>query len=65
VAGLGWSNGREGNAGCSVATGTASRVRQVKGEDPDKKGIHRSLRLGVGRGADNPNHKKYVLLKGF
>ena len=32
-----WSNGPESYAGRSVATGRASHVREVKGDDPDKK----------------------------
>jgi hypothetical protein len=38
VAGLVWSNDPESNAGGSVATGRASPARQIKGDDPDKKG---------------------------
>ena len=36
VVGLVWSNDIESYAGGSVATGTASHVGQVKGDDPDK-----------------------------
>jgi hypothetical protein len=38
----------------ACATGRASHVRQVKGDDPDKKGINWPSRLGVGREANNP-----------
>ena len=37
---LAWSNDPESYAGGSVATGRASHARQVKGDDPDKKGYH-------------------------
>ena len=33
-----WSNGGESYAGGSEATGMASRARQFKGDDPQKKG---------------------------
>jgi len=33
-----WSNDPESYTGCSVATGRVSQARQVKGDDPDKKG---------------------------
>ena len=39
VVGLVWSNDPESYAGDSVATGRVSHVRQVKGDDPEKKGI--------------------------
>jgi len=38
VVGLVWSNDPESCPGCSDAIGMASRARQVKGDDPDKKG---------------------------
>jgi len=38
VVGLGWSNNPESCAGGSVAIGRAFHARQVKGDDPDKKG---------------------------
>jgi len=44
----------ESYAGSSVAAGRASRARQVKGVDPDKKGIPCSSRFRVGRGANKP-----------
>jgi hypothetical protein len=37
VAGLEWSNDPESYAGGSVATGSVSHARQVKGGDPDIK----------------------------
>ena len=38
VVGLAWSNDPESYAGGSDATGMASCAREVKGDDPDKKG---------------------------
>jgi hypothetical protein len=46
----------------AYATGRASHVRQVKGDDPDKKGYQVS-RLGVWRGANNPTQYKKLLLR--
>jgi hypothetical protein len=36
--GLVWSNDPQSNAGGCVATGMASHVRQVEGDDPEGKG---------------------------
>jgi len=38
VVGLAWSNDPESYPGGNDATGMASRAREVKGDDPDKKG---------------------------
>jgi hypothetical protein len=38
VVGFEWSNEPESYAGGSVASGRMSHSRQVKGDDPDKKG---------------------------
>jgi len=38
----------------ACATGRASHARQIKGDDPDNKGISWSSRLGVGRDTNNP-----------
>jgi len=38
VVGLAWSNDPDTYAGSSLATGTASHARQVKGDNPVKKG---------------------------
>jgi len=46
--GLAWSNDPEIYAGNSGATGTASRARQVKGVDPDKKGCPGPPGWGLG-----------------
>jgi len=40
------------HAGSSVATGRISHVKQVKGYDPNKKGIPWSSRVGVEDEAD-------------
>jgi hypothetical protein len=47
----------------AYATGRASHARQVKGGDPDKKGIPWSSRLGVWHGANNPTVKNLLLRK--
>jgi len=44
---LAWSKDPENCAGCRVATGRVSGAGQVKGDDPDKKGITWLSRLGV------------------
>jgi hypothetical protein len=51
VVGIAWSYDSDSYAGSSVATGRVSNARQVKGDDPDKKG-YLSM-LGVGHGAEN------------
>jgi hypothetical protein len=38
VVGLAWSNDPDSYTGGIVATGKVSHARQVKGDDPDKKG---------------------------
>jgi hypothetical protein len=38
VVGLVWSHDSKSYAGVAYATGRASHARQVKGDDPDKKG---------------------------
>jgi hypothetical protein len=38
VVGLAWSNDNENYPGGILASGRASRARQDKGDDPDKKG---------------------------
>jgi hypothetical protein len=54
VLGLAWSYDPESYAGGSVVAGRVSHAGQVKGDDPDKKGIPWPSRLGVGRGVDGP-----------
>jgi hypothetical protein len=61
--GLKSSNDPYSYAGGSVATGRAYHARQVKGDDPDKKGYPRPPGCGVGRGAYN--HIKNGLLRSF
>jgi len=53
VVGLVWSNDPESCAGGSDTTGIASRARQVKGDDPDKKGYPGPPGWGLGHEADN------------
>jgi hypothetical protein len=45
----------------AYATGKASHARQVKDDDPDKKGIPWSSRLGVGLRLTTPPRKKVLL----
>ena len=52
VVGLVWSNDPESCAGGSDATGMASHARQVKGDDPDKKGYPGPPGWGIGCEAD-------------
>jgi hypothetical protein len=47
----------------AYATGRASHARQVKGDDPDKKGIPWSSRLGFGVGLTTPHSKKLIVTK--
>ena len=53
VVGLEWSDHPESFDGSSVGTGRASHTRQVKGDDPDKKGYPGPTGLVLGHGADN------------
>jgi len=53
VVGLLWSNDPESCAGGSVATGRVFHASQVDGDDPDKKVIPWSSRLGFGFEAYN------------
>ena len=45
----------------AYATGRASHARQVKGDDPDKKGYPGPPGWGVGREVNNLPHKKILL----
>ena len=48
MVGLVWSNDLESYAVGSVATGRVSHARQVKGDDPDKKGCYGPPGWGLG-----------------
>ena len=50
--GLAWSNDPESCAGGSVATGRVSQARQVRGDDPDKKGYPGPPGWGLGLEAE-------------
>ena len=50
VMGLELSNDPESYDGSSIATGKVSHARQVKGDDPDKKGYPGSPGWGLGVG---------------
>jgi hypothetical protein len=58
VVGLAWSYDPESYAGGSVAAGRVSHARQVKGDDPDKKGYLGPPSWGLGVGLMAPPNKK-------
>ena len=60
VVGLVWSTDPESYVGGGVATGRASHARQVKGDDPDKKGYPDPPAWG---GAHNPIPQKCFVEK--
>jgi hypothetical protein len=47
----------------AYATGRASHARQVKRDDPDKKGYPGPLGLGFGVGLTTPHSKKLIVTK--
>jgi hypothetical protein len=47
----------------AYATGRASDARQVKGDDPDKKGYPGPPRWGYGVGLTTPHSKKLIVTK--
>jgi hypothetical protein len=47
----------------AYATGRASHVRQVKGDDPDKKGYPSPPGWGFGVGLTTPHSKKLIVTK--
>jgi len=55
------SNDPESYAGGSVATGRASHCRQVKGDDPDKKGYPGPPGWELGMGLTTPYRITYLL----
>ena len=48
----------------AYATGRASHARQVKGDDPDKKGYPGPPGWGFGMGLTTPHSKKLIVTKG-
>ena len=60
VVGLVWSNGPESCSGGSEATVMASRARQVKGDDPDKKGYPGPPGWGLGVRLRVSPRKNYI-----
>jgi hypothetical protein len=58
VVGLVWSHDPK-----SYATGRTSHARQVKGDDPDKKGHPGPPGWGFGVGLTNPHSKKLIVTK--
>jgi hypothetical protein len=47
----------------SYATGRVSHARQVKGDDPDKKGYPGPPGWGLGVRLTTPAHKKNIVMK--
>jgi hypothetical protein len=60
VLGLAWSNDPESYDGSSIAIGRVSHARQVKGDDPDRKGYPGSSGLGLGVGLKLAPQKSIV-----
>ena len=58
-----WSYDPESYAGSSVATGRASHARQVKGDDPDKKGYPGPPGWGLGVRLTTSPRKKNTDMK--
>jgi len=63
MVGLVWSYDPESYAGSSVATGRASHARQVKGDDPDKKGYPGPPGWGLGVRLTTSPRKKNTDMK--
>ena len=63
MVGLAWSNGPESCSGGSEVTVMASRARQFKGDDPDKKGYPGPPCWGFGVGFTTPHGKKLIVMK--
>jgi len=57
VLGIAWSDDPESYAGGSEAALRASRARQFKGGDPNKKGYLGPSSWGLGVGLTTPPHK--------
>jgi hypothetical protein len=58
VVGLVWSDNPKSYVGDSVAIDRASHARQVKSDDPDKRGYPSPPGRGLGVGLTTPPHKK-------
>jgi len=65
VAGLAWSNDPESYVAGSVTSGRVSPFREVKGDNPVKKGYPGPPGWKLSVGPATPPHKKYVLLNTF
>jgi hypothetical protein len=63
VVGLVWSHDTKSYAGGSVSTGRVSLARQVKGDDPDKKGYPGPPGWGLGVELTTPHSKKLIVTK--
>jgi hypothetical protein len=63
VVGLVWSNDPKSYAGGSTATGRAFHARQVKGDDPDKRGCPGPPGWGPGVGLTTSSRKRSIVSK--
>jgi hypothetical protein len=63
VVGLVWSHDPKSYAGGAYTTGRASHARQVKGDDPDKKGHPGPPDWRFGVGLTTPHSKKLIVMK--
>jgi hypothetical protein len=63
VAGLAWSQDPESYAGSRIATSRVSHAREVKGDDPDKKGYPGPPGWGLGLGLTTPPCETWICLK--
>jgi hypothetical protein len=61
VEGLEWLNDTDSYAGGSVATRRVSHAREVKGDDPDKRGYRGRPGWELGLGLTTPPRKTYLL----
>jgi hypothetical protein len=63
VVGLLWSYDPKSHVAGAYATDRASHAREVKGDDPDKKGYNVPPGWGFGVGLRTPHSKKLILTK--
>jgi hypothetical protein len=63
VVGLVWSHDPKSLLAVAYATGRASHARQVKGDDPDKKGYPGPPDWGFGLELTTPHSKNLIVTK--